>query len=69
MNKKQKGILLILTLITLVCVLAALCLLPDEIPLHFGAGGAGSVASKYFLLIFIPVPAILYWAACRKYKK
>ena len=69
MNKKQKSVMLVLTLITLVCVLVALFFLPDEIPLHFGAGGAGNVASKYFLLIFVPVPAILYWAVCRKYKK
>ena len=69
MNKKQKGIMLVLTLITLACVLVALYVLPSEIPLHFGAGGAGNVASKYFLLIFVPVPAILYWAVSRKYKK
>lgn len=69
MNKKQKGIMLVLTLITLVCVLVAIYCLPSEIPLHFGASGAGSVTSKYFLLIFVPVPAILYWVVCRKYKK
>ena len=66
MSKKQKIIMLALTLVTLIGVLAALCFLPDTIPLHFGASGACSVASKYFLLAFVPVPAILYWAACRK---
>lgn len=68
MSKKQKGIMSILTLVTLIGILAALFFLPDEIPLHFGAKGAGTVASKYCLLIFIPVPAILYWAICRKMK-
>lgn len=68
MSKKQKIVMLVLTLITLIGVLAALCFLPDTIPLHFGASGAGSVASKYFLLAFVPVPAVLYWAACRKMK-
>lgn len=68
MSKKQKIIMLILTLVTLIGVLAALCFLPDTIPLHFGASGAGSVASKYFLLAFVPVPAVLYWAICRKMK-
>lgn len=68
MNKKQKGIMIILTLVTLIGVLAALFFLPDTIPLHFGASGAGTVASKYFLLLFVPVPAILYWAICRKMK-
>lgn len=68
MSKKQKGVMLILTLITLIGVLVALHFLPDTIPLHYGTTGAGSVASKYFLLLFVPVPAILYWAICRKLK-
>ncbi len=68
MSKKQKGIMIILTLVTLIGVLAALSFLPDTIPLHFGVTGAGSVANKYYLLIFVPVPAILYWAICRKMK-
>lgn len=68
MSKKQKVIMLILTLVTLVGVLVALFFLPDTIPLHFGATGAGSVASKYCLLIFVSVPAILFWAICRKMK-
>lgn len=68
MSKKQKVIMLILTFVTLVGLLAALFFLPDTIPLHFGATGAGSVASKYCLLIFVPVPAILFWAICRKMK-
>ncbi len=68
MSKKQKGIMIILTLVTLIGILAALSFLPDTIPLHFGVTGAGSVANKYYLLIFVPVPAILYWAICRKLK-
>ena len=68
MSKKQKGIMLILTLVTLIGVLVALNFLPDQIPLHFGANGAGNVASKYFLLFFVPGPAILFWAVCRKLK-
>lgn len=69
MNKKQKALMLPITLITLIGILVALYFLPSEIPMHFGATGAGSVASKYFLLIFVPVPAVLYWAVCRKYRK
>lgn len=68
-GKKQKvPIMLILTVVTLVCILVGLIFLPDAIPLHFGANGAGTVANKYFLLLFVPVPAILFWAACRKLK-
>lgn len=68
MNKKQKSVMLILTLVTLIVILVALHFLPDTIPLHYGVNGAGRFASKYFLLIFVPVPAILYWAICRKLK-
>lgn len=68
MSKKQKVIMVAITLATLAGVLVALFFLPDTIPLHFGASGAGSVASKYFLLILVPVPAILFWAICRKMK-
>lgn len=68
MSKKQKIVMLILTVVTLIGVLAALYFLPDTIHLHFGATGAGNVASKYFLLAFVPVPAILYWAICREMK-
>lgn len=68
MSKKQKGIMLILTLVTLIGVLVALNFLPDRVPLHFGATGSGNVHSKYFLLVFVPVPAILFWAVCRKLK-
>jgi cytochrome c oxidase subunit IV len=64
MSKKQKSIMIILTLVTLLGVLAALSFLPDTIPLHFGVTGAG----KYCLLIFVHGPAILYWPICRKMK-
>lgn len=69
MSKKQKIIMCIITLVTLVAVLIALCVLPDEIPLHFGLNGASNVGSKFFLLIFVPLLPLIYWAICRKYKK
>lgn len=68
MKAKQKTIMVVITLIVLIGVLVALHFLPDTIPLHFGVTGTGSVTSKYFLLLFVPVPAILYWAICRKLK-
>ena len=68
MSRTQKIIMLTLTLVSLVGVLVALFFLPDTIPLHFGASGASNVASKYYLLLFVPVPAILFWAICRKMK-
>lgn len=67
--KKEHKTMIIITLVTLVIVLVALCFLPDTIPLHFGATGASNMGSKYFLLLFIPIPAVLYWAFCHKSKK
>lgn len=66
MSKLQKVIMFTLTLATLAGIVIALFFLPDTIPLHFGTAGAGSFASKYYLLFFVPVPAILFWAICRK---
>ncbi|HCU2860917.1 TPA: DUF1648 domain-containing protein [Clostridioides difficile] len=66
--KKQKKTMIIITFATLIIVLVALCFLPDTIPLHFGATGASNFGSKYFLLLFIPIPAGLYWAFCHRSK-
>ncbi len=45
--EQKKCIMIILTFITLICVLTALYFLPNTIALNFGLTGAGSVASKY----------------------
>ena len=60
---------IIITFVTFVVLAALTFLLPQEIPLHFGVSGSGSVVNKYFILLFTPVPAILYWAIAKKYKK
>ena len=59
---------IIVTGITFIVLLALTFILPQEIPLHFGISGGGSVANKYIILLFTPVPAILYWAIVKKYK-
>ena len=59
---------IIITFVTFVVLAALTFLLPKEIPLHFGVSGSGSVVNKYFILLFTPVPAILYWAIVKKYK-
>ena len=67
---KEKKIMLVLTLITLVIVVVALFFLPDKIPFHFNAKGeAGWFASKYFLLLIIPVPALIYKTKSTNNKK
>lgn len=67
--KKVTRQMLIIASVTLVCLIAALFFLPDEIPLHYGARGADMIASKYYVLLLTPVPAFLFWAAVRKLKK
>lgn len=67
--KKVTRQMLIIAAVTLVCLIAALFFLPDEIPLHYGARGADMIASKYYVLLLTPVPALLFWAAVRKFKK
>ena len=57
---------IIITFVTFVVLAALTFLLPQEIPLHFVV--SGSVVNKYFILLFTPVPAILYWAIVKKYK-
>ena len=57
---------IIITVVTFVVLVALTFILPQEIPLHFG--GSGSVVNKYCILLFVPVPAILFWAIAKKYK-
>lgn len=66
MNQISATTVVLLTAITLAAVFVALFFLPDAIPLHFGPTGAGTVVSKFFLLLFVPVPAIIYIAVRRK---
>ena len=57
---------IIITFVIFVVLAALTFLLPQEISLHFGV--SGSVVNKYFILLFTPVSAILYWAIVKKYK-
>lgn len=59
---------IIITVVTFVVLAVLTFILPQEIPLHLGVSGSGSVVNKYFILLFTPVPAILYWAIAKKYK-
>lgn len=59
----------IITIVTFAVLVALTFVLPKEVPLHFGATGASSAVNKYSILLFTPVPAFLYWAIVKKYKK
>lgn len=59
---------IIITVVTFIVLVTMALILPQEIPLHFGVSGSGPVVDKYFILLFTPVPAILYWAIVKKYK-
>lgn len=63
---KKKSI--IITAVIFVVFAALTFILPQEIPVHFGVSGPGPVVNKYFILLFTPVPPILYWAITKKYK-
>ncbi|GFI30882.1 hypothetical protein IMSAGC013_02275 [Lachnospiraceae bacterium] len=70
MSKKEKKIITVLLIIGVIIVGVALILLPSEIPFHFNAKGKAEwFASKYFLLILIPVPALVYITNFRNKKK
>ena len=43
---------IIITFVTFVVLAALTFSLPQEIPLHFGVSGSGSVVNKYFILLF-----------------
>lgn len=69
MGKVSVMTVVLLIVITLVVIVAALFFLPDVIPLHFGPTGTGTVVSKFFLLLFVPAPAIIYAAVRRKSRR
>ena len=69
MDKVSVITVVLLTVITLAVIVAALFFLPDVIPLHFGPTGAGTVVSKFFLLLFVPAPALIYAAVRRKSRR
>lgn len=60
---------MIITVVSFIVLLALTFVLPQEIPLHFGATGLGTEANKYLILLFTPAPTLIYWACVNKYKK
>lgn len=60
--KKQTWTIWLLLLGTFILLFIATLFLPNKIPFHFDAKGeAGWYASKYFILLFTPVPYLIYW--------
>ena len=57
---------IIITVVSLVLLAALTFVLPPEIPLHFGITGSGPQVNKYFILLFTPVPALIYWGIVNK---
>lgn len=60
---------IIITIVSFILLVSLTFILPQEIPLHFGVSGSGSVVNKFFILLFTPVPALIYWATVKKYKR
>lgn len=68
MNKQTK-ISLGLLLGTFLVLCIATLFLPSQIPFHFDfEGKAGWYGSKYFILLFTPVPYLIYTQFSRKRK-
>ena len=66
---KKKMIPAVLLIGTFVILFVAALFLPDKIPLHFDVNGeAGWYASKYFVLLFTPVPYLIYHQFTHKKK-
>lgn len=59
---------IVITIVAFCLLVALTFVLPQEIPLHFGVSGSGSEVNQYFILLFTPVPALIYWATVKKYK-
>ncbi|MGX8833502.1 hypothetical protein [Amedibacillus sp. YH-ame10] len=60
---------IIITIVSFVLLMALTFILPQSISLHFGMTGSGPEVNKYFILLFTPVPALIYWATIKKYKR
>ena len=58
MKKKDLFVLFILAVI----IFLIICLLPEQVPIHFNsAGKADIVVNRFWLILSLPIPYSLYW--------
>ncbi|CEL89650.1 DUF1648 domain-containing protein [Streptococcus sanguinis] len=57
--KKKDLFVLFLLAVTLFLII---CLLPEQVPIHFNsAGKADIVVNRFWLILSLPIPYSLYW--------
>ncbi|EGD32403.1 DUF1648 domain-containing protein [Streptococcus sanguinis] len=65
--KKKDLFVLFLLAVTLFLII---CLLPEQVPIHFNsAGKADIVVNRFCLIISLPIPYSLYWKYFRNKSK
>lgn len=58
MKKKDLFVLFFLAVI----IFLIICLLPEQVPIHFNsAGKADIVVNRFCLILSLPIPYSLYW--------
>ena len=58
MKKKDLFVLFLLAVILFLII----CLLPEQVPIHFNcAGQADIVVNRFWLILSLPIPYSLYW--------
>ena len=65
--KKKDLFVLFLLAVTLFLII---CLLPEQVPIHFNsAGKADIVVNRFWLILGLPIPYSLYWTYFRSKSK
>lgn len=66
MKKKDLFVLFFLAVI----IFLIICLLPEQVPIHFNsAGKADFVVNRFCLILSLPIPYSLYWKYFRNKSK
>ena len=66
MKKKDLFVLFFLAVI----IFLIICLLPEQVPIHFNsAGKADIVVNRFCLILGLPIPYSLYWKYSRSKSK
>ncbi|KJQ59436.1 DUF1648 domain-containing protein [Streptococcus gordonii] len=66
MKKKDLFVLFFLAVI----IFLIICLLPEQVPIHFNsAGKADIVVNRFCLILGLPIPYSLYWKYFRSKSK
>ena len=66
MKKKDLFVLFLLAVI----IFLIICLLPEQVPIHFNsAGKTDIVVNRFWLILGFPIPYYLYWKYFRNKSK